>query len=80
MKWFLTVCGLVGALGFAAASCGPQKAICPTTNTDMNDLTCHANFDAESQGGAGGDMLTCDSGAPTICPGTTVKVCPPCPP
>ena len=78
MKWFLTVCALVGGLGFAAASCGPQKNICPTTNPDdPNDLTCHPNLDAASMGGAGGEMLMCDGGAPTICKG--VKMCPPCP-
>ena len=76
MKWFLTVCALAGALGLAAVSCGPQKDICPTQNTDPTDLTCHANFDAEAVDTGGGGLM-CDGSAPTICNG--VKMCPPCP-
>jgi len=77
MKWFLTVCALAGALGLAAASCGPQKDICPTTNpNDPNDLTCHQNLDAQSTGGTGGGVLMCEAGAPMVCPDPAhTKVC-----
>jgi hypothetical protein len=76
MKWFLIVCALAAGLGVAAVSCGPQKEFCPTTNTntDPNDFTCHARFDAVNMGN---DAETCEVGL-TVCPGG-VTVCGPCP-
>jgi hypothetical protein len=71
MKWFLTVCAIAGGIGVALASCGPEKAFCPTTNPDPTDLSCHPNQDAMATGGEMGSM--CD-GPEVVCPGTSGQV------
>jgi|KBSMisStaDraftv2_1062788.scaffolds.fasta_scaffold360503_2 hypothetical protein len=66
MKWFLCLCALVAAAAITAASCGPQKAFCPTSNPDPTDLSCHANNDA--LGGMGGqNQGMCDGASEFIC-------------
>ena len=75
MKWFLTVIALASVVGFVAASCGPQRDFCPTTNPDPTDLNCHGNIDGS--GGMGGqDPGLCDGGTRYIC--GTVTQCTPC--
>ena len=74
MKWFLSVCALLAGIGIMAASCGPQKDFCPTTNPDPTDLTCHSNNDAVSTGGMMGGL--CDGGTEYVCMG--VHQCTPC--
>ena len=75
MKWFLTVIALASVVGFVAASCGPQRDFCPTTNPDPTDLNCHGNIDAA--GGQGGqDPGICDGGMRFVC--GNVTQCVPC--
>jgi len=75
MKWFLCLCALAVGIAVAGASCGPQKDLCPTSNPDENDLTCHANNDAQSMGGTMGTL--CDGSFEYVCQG--VHQCTPCP-
>jgi hypothetical protein len=72
MKWFLTVIALASVVGFLAASCGPQRDFCPTTNPDPTDLNCHGNIDGS--GGMGGqDQGPCDGAAQVVCSDGTRK-------